>query len=128
LPAARSPPPTTSASVRRRSPSARRCSSLAALKSNVTRFRLKDRSRTFKRDALPFAAALGTGAYDLAFADPPYESRMLDRVIDHWRATAFAPVLAVEHARTHPLPPGSVTKVFGDTAVTIYRAPRAISG
>ena len=73
------------------------------------------------------AAALGTGAYDLAFADPPYESRMLDRVIDHWRATAFAPVLAVEHARTHPLPPGAVTQVFGDTAVTIYRAPRPVS-
>lgn len=114
---------------------ARRCdfvetrpASLAALKSNVTRFRLKDRTRTFKRDALPFAAALGPNAYDLAFADPPYESRMLDRVIDHWRATAFAPVLAVEHARSHLLPPGAVTRVFGDTAVTIYRAPRPVSG
>lgn len=52
---------------------------------------------------------------------------MLDRVIDHWQATAFAPVLAVEHARTHALPPGAVTRVFGDTAVTIYRAPRAES-
>ena len=49
-------------------------------------------------------------------------------MIDHWRATAFSPILAVEHARTHPLPPGAVTRVFGDTAVTIYRAPRPVSG
>src|SRR3954469_9537219 len=57
-----------------------RPSSLHALKSNVVALRLKERTRIFKRDALPFAAALDADRYDLAFADPPYGSRMLDRV------------------------------------------------
>lgn len=107
---------------------ARRCdfvetrpASLHALKANVVRLRMKDRTRIFKKDALPFAAALREGAYDLAFCDPPYNSRMLDRVIDSWKAHRFSPVLAVEHARTHELPPGVLQRVFDDTAVTIYR-------
>lgn len=109
---------------------ARRCdfvetrpSSLAALKSNVVRFRLKERTRIFRKDALPFAARLGEDAYDLAFCDPPYGSRMLDRVIESWQARRFARVLAVEHAATHPLPKGAVTRIFDDTAITIYRRP-----
>ena len=98
-----------------------RPTSLRALKANVARLRLRERTRVYVRDALPFAAALPPDRYDLAFADPPYESRQLDRVIDHWREGRFARVLAVEHARAHPLPPGAERATFDDTAVTIYR-------
>ena len=98
-----------------------RPASLHALKANVVALRLRERTRIFKRDALPFAAALGSGAYDLAFADPPYGSRMLDRVIDSWRGSHFARVLAVEHAVGHELPPGETTRTFEETAVTVYR-------
>ncbi len=107
---------------------ARRCdfvetrpASLHALKANVVALRMKERSRIFKKDALPFAAALREGAYDLAFADPPYGSRMLDRVIDSWMTHRFARVLAVEHERTHEIPMGTLRRVFDDTAITIYR-------
>jgi 16S rRNA (guanine966-N2)-methyltransferase len=96
--------------------------SLHALRANVAALRLRELTRIFKRDALPFAAALSADSYDLAFADPPYESRMLDRLIDTWRAVAFAPVLAVEHARGHVLPPGAIRRTFDDTTITIYRA------
>ena len=98
-----------------------RPASLHALKANVVALRLRERTRIFKRDALPFAAALGSDAYDLAFADPPYESRMLDRVIESWQATGFARVLAVEHAATHVLPRGDLTRRLEESAVTIYR-------
>jgi len=98
-----------------------RPSSLHSLKANVAALRLKERTRIFKRDALPFAAALDANRYDLAFADPPYESRMLDRVIDSWNERRFARVLAVEHASTHSLPQGSAHRVYDDTAITIYR-------
>jgi 16S rRNA (guanine966-N2)-methyltransferase len=98
-----------------------RPSSLHALRANVAALRLRDRTRIFRRDALPFAAALGTDSYDLAFADPPYGSRMLDRVIDSWMATRFSKVLAVEHERTHELPRGVARREFDDTAITIYR-------
>jgi 16S rRNA (guanine966-N2)-methyltransferase len=98
-----------------------RPASLHALKANVVALRLKERTRIFKRDALPFAASLESDRYDVAFADPPYGSRMLDRVIDSWTERRFARVLAVEHASTHSLPPGSLSRIYDDTAVTIYR-------
>lgn len=99
-----------------------RPSSLHALRANVVALRLRDRTRIFKRDALPFAAALGTDSYDLAFVDPPYGSRMLDRVIESWMTTRFAKVLAVEHERSHELPRGVTRREYDETAITIYRA------
>jgi 16S rRNA (guanine966-N2)-methyltransferase len=100
-----------------------RPASLNALKANIMQLRLRERTRIFKRDALPFAGMLTENSYDLAFADPPYESRMLDRVLDHWRASRFAPVLAVEHAKTHvlPGPAAAVHRIIDDTAISIYR-------
>ncbi|MDH5235000.1 MAG: RsmD family RNA methyltransferase [Gemmatimonadota bacterium] len=101
-----------------------RASSLHTLNANIGLLRYKKRTRVFKKDAVPFAASLSEGAYDLAFADPPYGSRMLDHVIRSWQAKRFARVLAVEHAATHDmtgLPAGAVTRAFDDSAVTIYR-------
>ena len=80
-----------------------RPSSLHALKANIVTLRVRERTRVFKRDAVQFAAALGAASYDIAFADPPYESRQLDRVIKSWLASKFSRVLAVEHAKTHEL-------------------------
>jgi 16S rRNA (guanine966-N2)-methyltransferase len=98
-----------------------RPSSLHALRANVALFRLRDRTRIFKRDALPFAGALGEDMYDVAFADPPYGSRMLDRLLDDWRARRFSPLIAVEHAASHDLPPPDRRLVFDETIVAIYR-------
>jgi 16S rRNA (guanine966-N2)-methyltransferase len=98
-----------------------RPSSLHALRANVAALRVRERTRIFKRDALPFAAALKEDSYDIAFLDPPYGSRMLDRVLEGWRTSRFARVLAVEHASTHDLPRGSERRTFDETSVTIYR-------
>ena len=99
-----------------------RPSSLHALKANIALLRVLKKTRIFKRDALPFAAALEPDRYDIAFADPPYESRMLDRVIETWHARRFSRVLAVEHAATHELPKGAWRRAYDDTIVTIYRS------
>jgi 16S rRNA (guanine966-N2)-methyltransferase len=99
-----------------------RPASLHALRANIASLRLRERTRVFKRDALPFAAALTLDSYDIAFADPPYGSRMLDRVLEIWRASAFSRMLAVEHAPAHELPAGAHRLAFEDTVVTIYRA------
>lgn len=95
--------------------------SLFALKANIIRLKARDRTRVFKHDALRFAAALGEGAYDLCFVDPPYESRQLDRVIDHWMAQQFSRVLLAEHAASHVLPAGGRRYDFDDSALTMYR-------
>ena len=96
--------------------------SLHALKANIAALRLLKSTRVFKRDAIPFAAALTENAYDIVFADPPYGSRQLDRIVESWRATRFSPVLVVEHERAHELPKGTARRVFDETVVTVYRA------
>lgn len=98
-----------------------RPSSLHALRANVALLRLRDHTRIFKRDALPFAGALTEDAYAVAFADPPYGSRMLDRVLESWRERRFARVLAVEHAATHELPRAQQRRSLDETVVSIYR-------
>ncbi len=105
-----------------------RPASLHALRANIAALRLRTCTRVFKKDALPFAAALDADRYDITFADPPYDSRMLDRVIDSWRTRRFSTVLAVEHARAHQLPKGADRKSFEDTAVTIYRLGSDLGG
>ncbi len=94
--------------------------SLHALKANIATLRLLKQTRVFKRDAVPFVTALLPNSYDIAFADPPYESRMLDRVVDSWRAGRFARILAVEHHCSHELPRGLRRREFGETNVTLY--------
>lgn len=101
---------------------------LHALKANLARcgLRAKDqrhRARVFKRDAIPFAEALEEGAYDIAFADPPYGSRKLDRVLASWRRVRFARVFAAEHPRDHDVPEGGKKLDFGDTMVTVWGLP-----
>lgn len=97
-----------------------RPSSLHSLKANIAVLRFLKQTRVFKRDALPFAGALGADSYDIVFVDPPYESKMLDRVIESWREKQFSKLLVAEHAKTHILPKGRLKHTFEDTAVTIY--------
>jgi 16S rRNA (guanine966-N2)-methyltransferase len=99
---------------------------LHALKANVAALRESKRSRIFKKDAVPWIEALEAGAYAVAFADPPYGSAKLDRVIERWRTTPFAPVLVFEHDKQHDIDVrGLKAKHYdfeGPTRVTILRA------
>ena len=97
-----------------------RPSSLHALRANVAALRLREKARIYKRDALAHASRLDAGAYEIAFADPPYGSRMLDRLIEIWSDRRFSTILSVEHAADHELPTGGRRFLFADTAVTTY--------
>ncbi|MBL0891107.1 MAG: RsmD family RNA methyltransferase [Gemmatimonadaceae bacterium] len=99
-----------------------RPASLHALKANVAALRVHDKVRVYKKDALPFADALPVDRYDVAFADPPYESRMLDRLIERWQQAPWSRVLVAEHARTHVLPKPAQQLLLEDSAVSIYRS------
>jgi len=95
---------------------------LHALKANVAALREQRRCRIFKKDAIPFVERLDAGAYDIAFADPPYESRKLDRVLESWKLTPFAGVLVLEHHNAHEVPGrGKRYDLAGDTRITILR-------
>lgn len=97
-----------------------RPASLHSLRANLAALRLRDRCRVYRRDALELAGTLEEGRYDLALADPPYRSRMLDRLVDLWLDRRFASVLSVEHAEDHQLPAGGRRLLFGSTAITTY--------
>lgn len=96
--------------------------SLHALRANVAALRLRDQSRIFKRDVFQFITGIAADAYDIAFADPPYGTRLIDRVVASWQQAPFSAWLAVEHARGHQLPKGNHRATFGDSAITIYRS------
>lgn len=98
-------------------------SALHALKANVAKFRVRDRTRVFKRDAIPFAARLKPGAYDIVYADPPWGSRKLDRVLETWQAAPFSRILLVEHDPAHVLPLRGRTRRTGPSALTMLTAP-----
>lgn len=99
--------------------------SLHALKANVAAFHATKKSRIFKRDAIPFVEALPEGAYDIAFADPPYGSKKLDRVVNQWHEVPFARILGVEHLKEHRLE-GKAKRydLPGDTRITLFTAPK----
>lgn len=98
---------------------------LHALKANVATFRLGRRGRVFTRDAIPFVERLPAGAYDIAFVDPPYGSRKLDRIVEQWLRVPFASILVLEHAPEHELPRGGVQRRIRDTVVTVLRSAPA---
>lgn len=98
---------------------------LHALKANVASLRAAKRTRVFKRDVLPWLENVNAGSYDVAFLDPPYGSRKLDRVIERWRAVPFATVLVVEHEKSHDLGlRGKRYDFAGSTRITIVRTLR----
>lgn len=96
--------------------------SLAALKANAEALKVEDRVTIHRMDALRFAGRLQPGAYDVAFADPPYAADDALRLLALFRATPFARVLSIEHAADVTLS-GDDTRRYGDTAVTLVYAP-----
>jgi 16S rRNA (guanine966-N2)-methyltransferase len=96
---------------------------LHSLKANMAKMKPKANARIFKRDAIPFVQNLDKVAYDIVFADPPYGSRKLDRIIEQWRDQPYSRILSVEHALDHPtvLPSGGTSLEVGASGVTIYR-------
>jgi 16S rRNA (guanine966-N2)-methyltransferase len=95
---------------------------LHALKANIAKFRARDKTRIFKRDVLPFLEGVEPPGYDVAFADPPYQSKQATRVAERWLAEPFSTLLLVEHSTLLELPPGGRAHRFGDTTLTLYRA------
>lgn len=94
---------------------------IAALRKNVAELGCDDRVHIVRIDAVRFVKGLDAGAFDIAFADPPYEKGLATAVADCWLAGAFARILGVEHSPREPLPGGGDSRRYGDTAITFYR-------
>lgn len=73
-------------------------------------------------DALRFVERLEAGAFDVAFADPPYGHGLATAVAERWLEVPFATVLGVEHSTKEAVPAGD-TRKYGSTAITFYSRP-----
>lgn len=96
--------------------------SLAALKQNIDALGVSARATVHRGDALRFAERLAPGAYDIAFADPPYTIDYAERLVALFRRSPFARILSVEHRASTPVA-GDDTRRYGDSALTFCYAP-----
>lgn len=96
--------------------------SLEALHENIASLELGERATVHRGDALRFAERLAPGAYDVTFADPPYNRDDAERLVALHRRTPFTRILAVEHPASSTLS-GDDTRRYGDTALTFCYAP-----
>jgi 16S rRNA (guanine966-N2)-methyltransferase len=87
----------------------------------VAALRVREKSRIYDRDAIPFVDRLEEDRYDIAFADPPYGSRKLDRVIQRWQHVRFSRVLVLEHATDQEGVPRGVVERFAESSITVLR-------
>jgi 16S rRNA (guanine966-N2)-methyltransferase len=94
--------------------------SLRALGENIEALDAREWSTVHRAEALRFIEPLGAGAYDVAFADPPYRLGLGERVAKRWLEVPFATVLGIEHEAREKMPEGGDTRRYGDTAITLY--------
>ena len=97
--------------------------SLAAIRENALGLGAGGDAVIHRADALRFITKLDAHAFDIAFADPPYGQGMATRVAEAWLAVPFADILGVEHRRDETLPGEGDRRRYGDTVITILRAP-----
>jgi 16S rRNA (guanine966-N2)-methyltransferase len=73
-------------------------------------------------DAVRFVSKLQAGSFDVAFADPPYDSDIGDRLVARWIDVPFAHVFGIEHSSTVEMPAPGRTRLYGRTALTFYHS------
>ena len=95
--------------------------SLRAIDANVSALDASALVRVHRADALRFMQDLPAHAYDVAFADPPYDLGLAAQVAERWLVTPFADVLGVEHRAFEKMPDGGDRRRYGGTAITVYR-------
>ena len=95
--------------------------SLRVIERNLETLGAGELVRLHRADAIAFMKALEPHAYDVAFADPPYDLGLAAQVAERWLDVPFAGILGIEHRAFEPMPAGGDTRRYGGTAVTFYR-------
>lgn len=96
---------------------------LKTLRANIAHVGAVELSTVVRHEALAFVDALQAGAYDIAFADPPYKSDVARAVAERWLRAPFSALLGVEHSERLSMPVGGETRRYGASAITFYRVP-----
>ena len=98
---------------------------LRTLRANVRKLGAGSEARVVRADALRFAEELPLHAYDIALADPPYDTGAAEALVRLFLRHPFARMLWIEHRVSDPLPETEdmETRRYGDTLLTFYPAP-----
>ncbi len=98
---------------------------LQSLRANLSALGAASRAEVVRGDAVRYVAGLEAGAFDVAFADPPYAQGFAAALMEAFAAVPFAGLLCIEHGRNDEIPelPGARTRRYGDTALTFIPAP-----
>jgi len=93
---------------------------LAVIRANVKHLGAEAACQVVSGDALAYVRRLDRGAFDLALADPPYDSGFSDALVDFFLEKGFARELWVEHRSSELLPPIPHVRQrrYGDTTLS----------
>jgi 16S rRNA (guanine966-N2)-methyltransferase len=98
--------------------------SIAAIRANAITLGAGESAVIHRADALRFIDRLEAHAYDVAFADPPYDLGLATAVAQAWLAVPFAAVIGIEHRADEVLPGDAERRRYGGTAITFYGMDR----
>jgi len=97
--------------------------SLRAIQRNIDALGAADAIHIHRKDAIKFVDGLQENAYDVAFADPPYDLGFATALAERWLTCPFASILGIEHRRGERLPGDGDRRQYGQTAITFFRLP-----
>jgi len=96
---------------------------LAVLQDNLEKLGGHPAAQLHREEAVRFVERLPVGAYDVAFADPPYSAETVQQLVNCWMAVPFANGFGIEHSSSVILPALGETRRYGSTSLTFFRAP-----
>jgi 16S rRNA (guanine966-N2)-methyltransferase len=96
---------------------------VAVIRANLDKLGGHPGAQLHRDDAVRFAGRLSPGAYDVAFADPPYATETVQQLVECWMAVPFANVFGLEHSSSVVLPAIGETRRYGSTSLTFFRTP-----
>ena len=95
--------------------------SIAMLERNIVKLGADGSVTIHRKDAVKFASALDAGAYDIAFADPPYSGGGAGAIASIWLARHFSSILSVEHDARTALAGAADVRRYGSTSISFFR-------
>lgn len=97
---------------------------LGTLRANIRALGAQGCTEVIRADALRYVNGLEPGAFDVAFADPPYGTGSAAALAEAFAARPFADLLGIEHGPGDLLPelPNCRTRHYGDVRITLLVA------
>ena len=95
--------------------------SLSLIRANIEALGAGSAAVIHRADALRFVEKLEPHAYDVAFADPPYDLGLGAALAEKWLETPLDDILGIEHRASERLPGDGDRRRYGNTVLTFYR-------